>query len=157
MLKGFQCRSCHSTNGELVLDLGEQPLANNFLELDKLGQPEPHFPLSLTVCAECWLLQIADLLPPADLFSDYVYFSSYSRTWLRHAGECAERYQKEFKPNHVVEIASNDGYFLRHFSEANISHLGIEPAENIATVARKRGVETRVDFFFRIFGQRISF
>lgn len=147
MLKGFQCRSCHSTNGELVLDLGEQPLANNFLELDKLGQPEPHFPLSLTVCAECWLLQIADLLPPADLFSDYVYFSSYSRTWLRHAGECAERYQKEFKPNHVVEIASNDGYFLRHFSEANISHLGIEPAENIATVARKRGVETRVDFF----------
>ena len=147
MLKGFQCRSCQSTNGQLVLDLGEQPLANNFLELSNLGQSEPRFPLHLAVCTECWLMQIIDLVPPVELFSDYVYFSSYSSAWVKHAAECAERYQKEFKPNHVIEIASNDGYFLRHFAEANISHLGIEPAENIAFVARQRGVKTRVDFF----------
>ena len=156
MLKGFQCRSCQSTNGQLVLDLGEQPLANNFLELSNLGQSEPRFPLQLAVCAECWLMQIIDLVPPVELFSDYVYFSSYSSAWVKHAAECAERYQKEFKPDHVVEIASNDGYFLRHFAEVNISHLGIEPAENIAVVARQRGVKTRVDFFFFFFFKELA-
>ena len=156
MLKGFQCRSCQSTNGQLVLDLGEQPLANNFLELSNLGQPEPRFPLRRAVCTECWLMQIIDLVPPVELFSDYVYFSSYSSAWVKHAAKCAERYQKEFKPNHVIEIASNDGYFLRHFAEANISHLGIEPAENIAVVARQRGVKTRVDFFSEFLARELA-
>ncbi len=120
---GFQCRSCQSLDGLLVLDLGEQPLANNFLSPEDLDQPEPRFPLRLAVCAECWLLQITDLVPPVELFSEYVYFSSYSDAWVAHAAECAERYQKEF------------------------SHLGIEPADNVAAVARGRGVNTRVDFF----------
>ncbi|MBR67500.1 MAG: SAM-dependent methyltransferase, partial [Verrucomicrobiales bacterium] len=144
---GFQCRSCQSLDGLLVLDLGEQPLANNFLSPEDLDQPEPRFPLRLAVCAECWLLQITDLVPPVELFSEYVYFSSYSDAWVAHAAECAERYQKEFAPQHVVEIASNDGYLLRHFAEAGVSHLGIEPADNVAAVARGRGVNTRVDFF----------
>jgi len=144
---GFQCRSCQSLDGLLVLDLGEQPLANNFLSTEDLDQPEPRFPLRLAVCTECWLLQITDLVPPVELFSEYVYFSSYSDAWVAHAAECAERYQKEFAPQHVVEIASNDGYLLRHFAEAGVSHLGIEPADNVAAVARGRGVNTRVDFF----------
>jgi len=144
---GFQCRSCQSPDGLLVLDLGEQPLANNFLSPEDLGQPEPRFPLRLAVCTECWLLQITDLVPPVELFSEYVYFSSYSEAWVTHAAACAARYQKEFAPQYVVEIASNDGYLLRHFAEAGVSHLGIEPADNVAAVARGRGVNTRVDFF----------
>ena len=146
-LTGFQCRSCQSTDGLKVLDLGEQPLANNFLSPEDLEKPEPRFPLRLAVCADCWLLQITDLVPPVELFSDYVYFSSYSDAWVAHAAECAARYQKEFAPQHVVEIASNDGYLLRHFAEANVSHLGVEPADNVAACARARGVQTRVDFF----------
>lgn len=147
MLAEFQCRSCDSRHGELVLDLGEQPLANNLLAPEDLSKPEPRFPLRLAVCTDCWLLQITDLVPPVELFSDYVYFSSYSETWVAHTAACAERYLREFTPKHVVEIASNDGCLLRHFAEAGISHLGIEPAENVAAVARENGVATRSEFF----------
>ncbi len=143
----FQCRSCASCSAEEVIDLGKQPLANNFLRPEDLELHEPRFPLRLVVCTECWMLQITDLVPPVDLFSEYVYYSSYSDAWVAHAAACAARYREEFSPDHVVEIASNDGYLLRHFADRDISHLGIEPAENIAIIARERGVNTRVDFF----------
>jgi len=150
MQDDFQCRSCGAHQGELVLDLGSQPLANNLLESGDIDKSEPRFPLRLAVCRECWLLQIMDLIPPVELFSDYVYFSSNSDSWVKHAAECAERYRNEYNLGSnscVVEIASNDGYFLCNFSAAGIPHLGIEPAANIAEVARAKGVETRVDFF----------
>src|SRR5437899_11413324 len=110
----FHCRSCDSTNGKLLLDLGLQPLANNLLRPEDLSKPEPKFPLRLAVCQSCWLLQILDLVPPGQLFSEYLYFSSFSDLMLRHAKEAAERYIKEFSLNTrrlVVEVASNDGYF----------------------------------------------
>lgn len=150
MQDDFQCRSCGSRQGELVLDLGDQPLANNLLGPGDIDKPEPRFPLRLAVCTECWLLQITDLVPPVELFSDYVYFSSYSDSWVQHAAECSARYCNEFNLGSnscVVEIASNDGYLLRNFAEAGIPHLGIEPAANIAEVAQANGVETRIDFF----------
>ena len=149
-LENFACRSCGGGESELVLDLGEQPLANNLPCADDLSQPEPRFPLRLVVCANCWLLQITDLVPSVDLFSEYIYFSSYSDAWVNHAAQGAQRYLREFElgaDDWVVEIASNDGYLLRHFAAADVPHLGIEPAENVAAVARDKGVETRVDFF----------
>ncbi len=149
-LENFVCRSCGGGTGELVLDLGEQPLANNLPCADDLNQPEPRFPLRLAVCTECWLLQITDLVPSVDLFSEYIYFSSYSDAWVKHATQSAQRYLRDFElgsDDWVVEIASNDGYLLRHFAAADVPHLGIEPAENVAAVAREKGVETRVDFF----------
>jgi len=146
----FQCRSCGSAHGDLVLDLGVQPLANNLLRPEDLAKPEPKFPLRLAVCRECWLLQITDLVPPVDLFSEYLYFSSFSDLMLRHAREAAQRYTTEFQlgpDSLVVEIASNDGYLLKNFVAANVPCLGIEPAANIAKVAREQGVETLVEFF----------
>ena len=156
MFENFQCRSCAARSGELILDLGEQPLANNLLAPEDLAQPEPRFSLRLAICIECWLLQITDLVPPVDLFSDYIYFSSYSDAWMQHASECAARYYEDFTPNYVIEIASNDGYLLRHFAEANTPHLGIEPAGNIATVARENGVQTRTDFFTKKLAQELA-
>ena len=159
MLEDFHCRSCGSNHGELILDLGEQPLANNLLSPDALNQPEPRFPLRLAACTECWLLQITDLVSPVELFSEYVYFSSYSDVWVKHAAVCANRYRDEFalsSESHVVEIASNDGYFLRNFAGAGIPHLGIEPAENIAKVARENGVETLTDFFSEQLAQELA-
>src|SRR3974390_3047919 len=119
----FQCGSCGSQQGNLVLDLGIQPLANNLLREQDLSKPEPKFPLRLAVCHSCWLLQIVDLVPAVDLFSEYLYFSSFSDLMLRHAREAATRYIKEFslgKNSLVVEIASNDGYFLKNFKEAAV-------------------------------------
>ncbi|MDP7010185.1 MAG: class I SAM-dependent methyltransferase [Verrucomicrobiota bacterium] len=150
MLPDFQCRSCESRNGEIILDHGKQPLANNLLRPEDLAKPEPSFPLRLAVCTECWLLQLTDCIPPVQLFSEYVYFSSCSDVWLKHAADCARRYLEEFAlgtDSFVVEIASNDGYLLRNFAEAGIPHLGIEPAQNVAAVALKKGVQTLTDFF----------
>ncbi len=148
--ESFQCRSCGSKQGELVLDLGIQPLASNLLLPADLGKPEPKFPLRLALCQSCWLLQILDLVPPVQLFSEYLYFSSFADFMLRHARAAAERYIGEFRlgcHSRVLEVASNDGYLLQHFHKAGVPCLGIEPARNIAAVARQKGIETLEEFF----------
>lgn len=150
MSSSFQCRSCGGTHGTLILDLGVQPLANNLLRPEDLGRTEPKFPLRLAVCESCWLLQILDLVPPVQLFSEYLYFSSFSDLMLRHARQAAERYIAEYAlgaGSLVVEVASNDGYFLKHFKAGGVPCLGIEPAANIAKVAQQQGIDTIVDFF----------
>src|SRR2546427_8702423 len=119
----FRCRSCDSNNGKLILDLGLQPLANNLLRPEDLSKPEPKYPLRLAVCQSCWLLQITDLVPPVELFSEYLYFSSFSDALLRHAREAVESYIKEFSlgmQSNVIEIASNDGYLLQNFVRAKV-------------------------------------
>jgi SAM-dependent methyltransferase len=134
----------------MILDLGVQPLANNLLRQEDLRKPEPRFPLRLAVCESCWLLQILDLVPPVELFSEYLYFSSFSDLMLRHAEAAASRYIQEFElgsQSLVTEIASNDGYLLHYFKQKGVPCLGIEPASNIAAVARDKGIETIVDFF----------
>ena len=155
----FQCRSCGGTHGALVLDLGLQPLANNLLRAEDLAKPEPKFPLRVAVCQSCWLLQILELVPPVQLFSEYLYFSSFSDALLRHARAAVEKHIAECGLNsqsHVVEIASNDGYLLQNFVVAKIPCLGIEPAANIAKVAREKGIETRVEFFGQSLAQKLA-
>jgi SAM-dependent methyltransferase len=152
------CRSCGSIQCRLVLDLGQQPLANRLLRPDELSTFEPRFPLRLQICTACWLLQIADDVPPADLFSEYLYFSSFSDTMLNHARQAAERYRADYslgQGSFVIEIASNDGYLLRNFVTCGIPCLGIEPAENIARVAREHGVRTRTEFFGDALAERL--
>lgn len=155
----LRCRSCGCDGGQEILDLGLQPLANNLLRQEDLGQPEPIFPLRLFVCPACWLLQIGDLVPPVRLFSEYLYFSSFSDAMLQHARQAAERYQREYQlsgASLVIEIASNDGYLLQNFQREGTPCLGIEPAANIAQVAREKGIETLVEFFGASFADRFT-
>lgn len=155
----FHCRSCGAPGGHLILDLGIQPLANNLLKPENLSQPEPAFPLRLFVCPRCWLMQIADDVPPVQLFSEYLYFSSFSETMLQHARQAAQRYTDEFRlgaGSLVIEVASNDGYLLKNFVERNVPCLGIEPAANIAKVAREKGIETLVEFYGRALAERLQ-
>jgi SAM-dependent methyltransferase len=150
MSMSLKCRSCGSTAAAPILDLGQQPLANNLLTPADLAKPEPKFPLRLAVCKSCWMLQITDLVPPVELFSEYLYFSSFSDLMLRHSREACDGYMTEFGLNGqslVVEVASNDGYLLQNFVKAKVPCLGIEPAANIAKVAREKGIETLVEFF----------
>ena len=144
------CRSCGSTHSLPVIDLGLQPLANNLLRPEDLGKPEPRFPLAVFVCSDCWLMQITDTVPPVDLFSDYIYFSSFSDAMLRHAKAAVQKHiaeKKLGKESFVIEIASNDGYLLKNFVDAGVPCLGFEPAANIAEVAQNNGVETHCEFF----------
>lgn len=149
--KTIRCRACEAADVTQILDLGLQPLANNLLRPEDLGKEEPRFPLRLAVCPACRMMQIIDEVPPVDLFSDYVYFSSFSPAWVEHAQKAAERYVEEFalgEESLVIEVASNDGYCLKNFVRLGVPCLGIEPAANIAEVAVEREkVPTLVKFF----------
>jgi len=145
------CRACGRSGLRSVLSLGRTPLANALLTPAQLQQPEPVFPLELAFCPACALLQITESVPPELLFSDYVYFSSFSDAMLQHARTLVERLIAErglMASDLVVEIASNDGYLLQYYRQNGIPVLGIEPARNIARAAEaKHQIPTRCDFF----------
>jgi len=134
-----------------VLSLGETPLANRLLTDEQLTQPEPTWPLELAWCPDCSLVQITETVPPETLFRDYAYFSSFSDTMVAHAKALAGRLtsERQLRPDSlVVEVASNDGYLLQWYRQSGIPVLGIEPAQNIARVARQeRDIATISEFF----------
>ena len=144
------CRFCQADLRDEVVDLGVSPLANSFLTPEKKRVMEPFFPLVVYFCRHCGLVQLEEFAAPADIFSHYDYFSSFSETWLRHAKNYVEEMTAEFNLNpssQVVEIASNDGYLLRYFLDLGIPVLGVEPAVNVAAAARDKGIPTESMFF----------
>ncbi|MDQ6709206.1 MAG: class I SAM-dependent methyltransferase [Candidatus Dormibacteraeota bacterium] len=152
------CRSCGAGGLTPVLSLGVTPLANALLTREQLTDPEPRYPLDLVFCQRCTLVQILETVPPMELFSDYLYFSSYSDTMLRHAQALADRLTAERQLDReslVVELASNDGYLLQYYQQHGVPVLGIEPAANIARAAIARGIPTLTEFFSRRVGDRL--
>lgn len=144
------CRMCGSLLSHTFVDLGMSPLCQNVLTEDELDHMEPYYPLRVMVCSSCFLVQLKEYVAPADIFSTYAYFSSYSTSWVAHAKTYCDKMEADLglgSGSLVVELASNDGYLLQHFVAKSIPVLGIEPAGNIAEVARGKGIETRVDFF----------
>jgi SAM-dependent methyltransferase len=146
-----ECRSCSATELLPILDLGRTPLANALLTAEQLDEPEATYPLELVFCPACTLVQITETVPPEQLFREYFYLSSFSDTMLRHAetivGELAQS-RKLGARSLVMEVASNDGYLLQYYKRRGIPVLGIEPATNIARIARdERGIPTISEFF----------
>jgi SAM-dependent methyltransferase len=144
------CRSCGKDSLELILSLGKTPLANSLLTKEQLNEPEPKYLLDLAFCKNCFLIQITETVPPEKLFSEYLYFSSFSDTMLRHARQLVERLIKSRQLSNdslVIEIASNDGYLLQYYHKEGVPVLGIEPAVNIAQVANEKGIQTLCEFF----------
>ena len=147
----MQCRSCGYTVTRTFIDLGMSPIANNFLTSKNFIAKEPIFPLRVMTCDRCSFVQLPEIASRETLFpEDYLYFSSYSSSWLEHSKKYAKKMINDLnitKKDLVVEIASNDGYLLQYFSECGIPVLGIEPALEVAEVARGKGIETIVEFF----------
>lgn len=146
----MSCRSCRAEALEPIVSLGEMPLANSYLRDEDATKPEPVFPLDLVRCTACQLVQITYTVPPEILFRDYLYLSSYSQTMLAHAETLVQRLvaQRGLDANSLaVEVASNDGYLLQYYARAGVPVLGIEPARNVAELARAKGVRTVDEFF----------
>jgi 2-polyprenyl-3-methyl-5-hydroxy-6-metoxy-1,4-benzoquinol methylase len=144
------CRFCQSELTVTFADLGMSPLSNSYVSPARLRSMEPFYPLHAWVCNDCKLVQLEEFESPDQIFSDYAYFSSYSDSWLAHAARYTEEMVARFgydKLSQVVEIASNDGYLLQNFVKRGIPVLGVEPAANVAEVARAKGVATEVRFF----------
>lgn len=145
-----QCQNCGAELRTTVVDLGQAPLSNAFVELANQASPDMRHPLHARVCDKCFLVQVENCVPPTEIFSHYAYFSSYSKSWLAHAKAYAEKMIDRFHlttDDEVIEIASNDGYMLKNFVAKGIPVLGIEPAANIAETAIEKGVNTRIAFF----------
>jgi hypothetical protein len=152
------CRFCGSDLRTTFVDLGMSPLCESFLRPDQINQMEAFYPLHVCVCSRCFLVQLQEYVRPADIFTEYAYFSSYSETWLEHARQYTEQMIRRFglgAHSSVIEIASNDGYLLKNFVARGIPVLGIDPAANVARVAVQQGVPTRVDFFGRALAQQL--
>lgn len=149
---GVACRGCGKSDLPVVLSLGSTPLANALRSASELDVPDPRYPLDVALCPACALVQLVETVDPAVLFADYAYLSSFSDTMLRHAQAYAERVlqSRALGANAlVVEIGSNDGYLLRHFRQAGVAVLGIDPARAAAAAAERAGVPTRTAFFGR--------
>lgn len=144
------CRFCNTPLDHTFCDLGMSPLSNAYLGTDQLQSMEPFYPLHAYVCGECFLVQLEAFESPDHIFSDYAYFSSYSDSWLKHASDYTDKMIERFGFNsnsQIVEIASNDGYLLQYFQQKGVPVLGVEPAENVAEVARNKGIDSVSEFF----------
>jgi len=153
------CRFCGTVLRRSFVDLGRSPLSNSFLAADQIGQMEPHYPLHAYVCEECLLVQVEAFTKAETIFSNYLYFSSYSALWLRHAEAYAHKMAGKLSlgpGSLVVEVASNDGYLLQYFQRCGVAVLGVEPAANVARVAEAMGIPTEIAFFGQVTAQRLA-
>ena len=153
------CRACGSTQLELVLALGDQPLANALLKGPADFDAEPFFPLDLVFCRGCSLVQILDVVDPEVLFGHYLYLTGTSETIAAHNERYADAVISRLSlgpKDMVAEVASNDGSLLACFKSRGVRVLGIEPARNIAEMARNRGIDTVGQFFDARAGAQIA-
>lgn len=144
-----ECRACRSQGLVSVLDLGSQPLPAEYGRTadDTLDV----FPLHMRICKHCGLGQLGEYVLPERIFhNEYPYLSSASSTWVEHARKYADDMKTSLglgPESLVVELASNDGYLLSSFQKLGVPVLGVEPADNVASIARESGVQTLTDFF----------
>ena len=93
-----KCRGCGAPLSLTFLDLGSSPIANDLISYENMNSPEVYYPLHVMTCEQCAFVQLPEVTSRESLFrSDYVYFSSYSSSWLEHS----ERYAAKM----VVTVA----------------------------------------------------
>ena len=145
------CRGCQAELVLTFLDLGMSPIANNLVLPKDVDKPDAFYPLHVMTCTECALVQIPEVNKREELFrADYVYFSSYSTTWLEHSQSYAKQMLDLLQLSSgdlVIEVASNDGYLLQYFNQVGVSVMGIEPSAGVAKVAIEKNIPTVIDFF----------
>jgi SAM-dependent methyltransferase len=153
------CRACDSRSLEAFLELGPTPLANAFLRAPADFEGEPSFPLGVNRCTECSLVQLVDVIDPEVLFRDYIYVTGTSDTMRAHFDAYAQAVVDAAglgAEDLVVEVASNDGSLLGSFAARGVRTLGVEPALNIAKIARDKGIETLAEFFDADLARRLA-
>ncbi len=146
----MKCHICGSEGVKPFLSLGETALANSYLSREQLSMPERKFPLEVAFCGNCKLVQLTCVVPPELLFKHYLYVTSTSNTFRVHFTRYAEDVASEFnldKNSLVVDIGSNDGLLLKGFQKSGVNVVGVEPADNLAELASRDGVETINDYF----------
>lgn len=144
------CRFCGHTLKYTMADLGLSPISNEYVSKENLDRGQYYYPLHVMVCDKCFLAQAMEYKAPEQIFTDYKYFSSFSTSWLDHCKKYVDMIVDRLSLNQdsfIYEIACNDGYLLQYFKPFGIPVCGIEPAENVAQEARKKGIDVEVAFW----------
>lgn len=139
------------------LDLGTQPIANNFLSSP--FEKEHLFNLSMGMDVETSLVTQMEYVEPSLMFNEnYVYHTSGSKTMLNHFSKFAQEVKKSFCPSSILEIGSNDGAFLKNFKDdPSCKHLvGVEPCGNFAKITNDMGIATHEEFWTEDFVRDID-
>ncbi len=147
----MNCNFCKTKINSIFLDLGKTPPANSLLSNKMDFTKEKKYELVVYVCKKCWLVQTKQIADKKVFFNNkYPYYSSISKTWLKHSELYVHKITKKLKLNKsskVIEIASNDGYLLQYFKRKKIPCLGIEPTKNTAKICIKKGINVIQKFF----------
>jgi len=154
----MQCRVCGERTVEEFLDLGDQPHCNRLIPPALADRREPVFPLRAGFCHTCSLVQIDHTIPKENMFSDYPYVSGTTDTLVEHFRQTSRRLVETYglkASDLVVDIGSNDGTWLKQYRPFGLRMVGVEPAANVAALAKEAGVETLVRFFNEETGQII--
>ncbi len=156
----YHCRYCKEELKTMFVDLGLEPLSNDYIKKEFVGKGQYQLPLRAAVCDKCKLVQVLDFEMPEGIFnSEYKYFSSFSISWLEHCKAYVDMIVDKLSLNPesvVMEVASNDGYLLQYFKEYGIEPIGIEPSRSVAEAAIEKGIETRIAFFGTEFAKNLE-
>ncbi|MDD3205479.1 MAG: class I SAM-dependent methyltransferase [Lachnospiraceae bacterium] len=146
----MRCRICNSENLESVIDLGQQPWANDFIKKEHIGE-EPFYPLRVVYCHDCHAAQLDYTVKKEVMFGNHTYLTGATKTTSEHFKRVAQRVDEEFfsnrKDKSVLDIGSNDGTQLLHYQNMGYKALGVESSKITAEIANKAGVNTINEFF----------
>ena len=145
------CQGCGSEGLERLLDLGYQPLCNEFLPAGDAPGPQTFYPLCVCFCHECSLAQLDYVVPTEVAFGDqYTYLTGSSESLMKYYSELAHKLVDKFRlraGDTVIEIGSNDGTFLKTFQSLGLDVLGIDGARKSSDIALADGVPVIQQFF----------
>jgi SAM-dependent methyltransferase len=143
------CRGCGTDAVEGFLDLGEMPLAGGFLNGPEEIAEEERYPLAISACGECGLVQITDPVDPSILFSDYSFKTGTIPGLVKHFEAYAEWIAARFSPATVVEFGANDGTLVAALEQRGVRAVGVDLADNITEMAREQGRDVITGAFSR--------
>lgn len=151
------CRICGSDQLTLLVDYGQMPLAGGFLAEDELAS-QAAFPLRLARCADCTEMQILDIVPPAEIFTQYSYVSSTTRTLIEHFARMGhEIVAREHAAGRlVVEFGCNDGILVRPLLEAGARVVGVDPSDVALAASRAGGWPVLQTYFDETSAARVK-
>lgn len=156
----MKCRFCSCEITVRLVDLGHAPPSNAFISIEKKFDSETYFPLDVGVCDKCFLVQVDEYQNHSEIFNEnYVYFSSFSSSWLTHCREYVDYISERLalgEKSIVCEVASNDGYLLQFFKNKGIPCFGVEPTSSTAEIAIEKGIKTYKEFFGVKFSEKIK-
>jgi SAM-dependent methyltransferase len=135
------CRGCDAAAVRLFFDLGALPLAGGFLRGAEEIAAEQRYPLPISVCDNCGLVQIVDPVDPGVLFGDYSFATGTVAGLVRHFDAYADWIHERYHPTTVIEFGANDGTLVGALGQRGVRAVGIDMAPNVTQMARDRGLD----------------